>query len=105
MASAIVVGSRGDQERYGEQGYRREIGRRIREERSWLNLRQEELAVRAGVSRHFVGAIERGRHGLDAWRLRRVAGALGRDICWLLADPAEPRSAGTTRAVDQEMPQ
>ena len=91
MASAIVVGSRTEQERYGEQAYRREIGRRIRDERFWRNLRQEELAERAEVSRHFVSAIERGRHGLDVWRLRKVAHALGRDICWLLEDLAERR--------------
>ena len=91
MASAIVVGSRIEQERYGEQAYRREIGRRIRDERFWRNLRQEELAERAEVSRHFVSAVERGRHGLDAWRLRKVAHALGRDICWLLEDPTERR--------------
>jgi transcriptional regulator with XRE-family HTH domain len=90
LATTIVVGSHGDQERYGELAYRREIGRRIREERFWLNLRQEELAIRAQVSRHFVSSIERGRHGLDAWRLRLVAEALGRDIGWLLAEP-EPR--------------
>jgi transcriptional regulator with XRE-family HTH domain len=91
LASAIVVGSRADQERYGEQAYRREIGRRIRDERFWRNLRQEELAERAEVSRHFVSAVERGRHGLDAWRLRKVAHALGRDLAWLLEEPAEGR--------------
>lgn len=91
MPPAIVVDSRADQERYGEQAYRREIGRRIREERFWLNLRQEELAQLAGVSRHFVSAIERGRHGLDAWRLRKVAFALGRDLAWLLEEPGDRR--------------
>ena len=91
MAATIVVAPPGDQERYGEQAYRREIGRRIREERSWLNLRQEELAARAQVSRHFVSSIERGRHGLDAWRLLRVAHALGHDIGWLLEEPAADR--------------
>ena len=96
MAATVVVGARGDQERYGEQAYRREIGRRIRDERFWLNLRQEELAVRAQVSRHFVSSIERGRHGLDAWRLRRVAEALGRDIGWLLAEPGERRRQGVS---------
>jgi transcriptional regulator with XRE-family HTH domain len=92
LASAIVLGSRAEQEPYGEQAYRREIGRRIRNERFLLNLRQEELAGRAEVSRHFVSAIERGRHGLDAWRLRKVANALGHDVGWLLEDPAERRS-------------
>ena len=43
------------------------------------------------MSRHFVSAIERGRHGLDAWRLRKVANALGHDVGWLLEDPAERR--------------
>ncbi len=81
------MGSHGDQQRYGELAYRQEIGRRIREERFRLNLRQEELAIRARVSRHFVSSIERGRHGLDAWRLRQVAEALGRDLGWLLAEP------------------
>jgi transcriptional regulator with XRE-family HTH domain len=91
LAATVVVGSRTEQERYGEQAYRREIGRRIRDERFWRNLRQDELAERAGVSRTFVSAIERGRHGLDAWRLRKVAHALGRDLAWLLAEPAERR--------------
>lgn len=89
MAATIVAGSRIEQERYGEQAFRREVGRRIRAERSWRNLRQEELAERADVGRHFVSAIERGRHGLDAWRLRKVAHALGRDLAWLLEEPAE----------------
>jgi transcriptional regulator with XRE-family HTH domain len=91
LAATIVTGYRTDQERYGEQAYRREIGRRIRDERFWRNLRQEQLAERAEVSRHFVSAIERGRHGLDAWRLRKVAHALGRDLGWLLEEPAEGR--------------
>jgi transcriptional regulator with XRE-family HTH domain len=92
LRSAIVVGTRVEQERYGELAYRREIGSRIRERRALLNLRQEELAQRADVSRHFVSAVERGRHGLDAWRLRKVAYALGLDLCWLLDDaPGHPR--------------
>ena len=100
MTSTIAAVSRIDQEWYGELAYRREIGQRIRTERFWLNLRQEELAARAQVSRHFVGSIERGQHGLDAWRLRRVAHALGHDIGWLLGEPADrPRTS-----VDQEMP-
>jgi transcriptional regulator with XRE-family HTH domain len=91
MVSTIVVGPRADLERYGEQAYRREIGRRIREQRAWLNFRQEQLAERAGVSRHFVSSVERGRHGLDAWRLRKVAHALGHDLYWLLDEAAEGR--------------
>lgn len=89
LASAIVVSSGTDQEPYGEAAFRREVGRRIRVERICRNLSQHELAARAGVGRNFVGSIERGVHGLDAWRLRRVAGALGRSLGWLLGEDAD----------------
>jgi len=89
LGSAIVVCTRVEQEPYGELAYRREVGDRIRTERYWLNLRQEEFAERAEVSRHFLSAVERGRHGLDAWRLRKVARALDRDLCWLLGEEPE----------------
>jgi transcriptional regulator with XRE-family HTH domain len=91
LGSAFAWGARVEQEPYGELAYRREVGVRIRTERYWLNLRQEELAARAGVSRHFISAVERGRHGLDAWRLRKVARALGRDLGWLLDEIPEHR--------------
>jgi transcriptional regulator with XRE-family HTH domain len=81
----------------GEVAFRRELGRRIRSERTLLNLRQEELAERAGVSRNFISAVERGTQRLDAWRLLHLARALDCDLGWLLLDERRlprPRAAG-----------
>lgn len=70
--------------------YRRGVGKRIRVWRVVHDLSQDELARRAGVTRNFVSAIERGAQGLDAVRLRRLAAAMEVDLAELLADP-EPR--------------
>ena len=63
--------------REGEPRYRELIGKRVRTERIWQELSQEELADKAGVTRNFVSAIERGAQGLDAYRLGLIADALG----------------------------
>ena len=86
MTSAIVRSACTDQgqEPYGEEAFRREVGSRIRAERALRNLRQDELAQRAGVSRNFVSAIERGTQRLDAWRLLHLARALDCELGWLL---------------------
>jgi transcriptional regulator with XRE-family HTH domain len=60
-----------------EYEYRRLVGKRVRAERVWQDLSQDEVAHQAGVTRNFVSAIERGVQGLDAFRLRSVAEALG----------------------------
>lgn len=67
-----------------EKEYREVVGRRVRLQRHWLRLGQQELAAAAGVSRSFVSAIERGAQGLDAWRLGLVADELGVPVAWLL---------------------
>lgn len=86
MTSALTRSVSTDREPYGEETFRREVGDRIRAERYVLNLRQEELAERAGVSRNFVSAVERGTQRLDAWRLLHLAYALDCDLGWLLHD-------------------
>lgn len=63
--------------RDGERNYRMVVGKRVRTERVWQVLSQDELADKAGVTRNFVSAIERGAQGLDAYRLRLIADALG----------------------------
>lgn len=60
-----------------EAALRRQIGKRIRVERVWRDLSQGELAEKAGITRNFVSAIERGAQGLDAYRLLRLADVLG----------------------------
>jgi transcriptional regulator with XRE-family HTH domain len=68
-----------------ELNYRKVIGKRVRMERFWQELSQQELADKAGVTRNFVSAIERGVQGLDAYRLRQLADALGLDFSDLMA--------------------
>ena len=86
MTSTLTGSVRSDQEPYGERLFRQEVGARIRSQRSLCNLRQEELAEQAGVSRNFVSAVERGTQRLDAWRLRHLALALHCELGWLLLD-------------------
>jgi transcriptional regulator with XRE-family HTH domain len=86
MTAALTRSLSAEPEPYGEDAFRREVGNRIRAERYLLNLRQEELAERAGVSRNFVSAVERGTQRLDAWRLLHLAYALDCDLGWLLLD-------------------
>jgi transcriptional regulator with XRE-family HTH domain len=84
MTASLAAGHRLGPEPYGEEAFRRDVGSRIRSERALRNLRQEELASRAGVSRNFISAIERGTQRLDAWRLLQLARALECDLGWLL---------------------
>jgi transcriptional regulator with XRE-family HTH domain len=57
--------------------YAREIARRLRVRRVALDLTQQEVADRSGVTRNVVSAFERTAMGLDLTRLRRLARALG----------------------------
>ena len=54
-----------------------EIGRRVREAREALSLRQDELALAAGVSTRLVHQIESGKPTSRLDSLVRVLGALG----------------------------
>ena len=54
-----------------------EIGRRVRDARDALGLRQDELALAAGVSTRLVHGIERGKPTSQLDGLVRVLGALG----------------------------
>jgi transcriptional regulator with XRE-family HTH domain len=66
--------------------FRGQVAARLRSLRGWLGWTQGELAVKAGVTRNFVSAVECGGIGLDAWRLRLVAHALGTTLDRLLSD-------------------
>lgn len=60
-----------------EYEYRRLVGKRVRMERVWQDLSQDDVAAKAGVTRNYVSATERGTQKLDAFRLRGLADALG----------------------------
>lgn len=68
-----------------ETRYRRTIGDRVRTVRARHNLSQLQLAETAGLTRGFVSAVERGRHSLDAYRLGKLAAALGIPLTELLS--------------------
>lgn len=63
---------------------------RIRALREALELSQDQLAERAGLSRTQVSNLERGVHEPGSQTIRRLAAALGVQPGDLLNQPAEP---------------
>ena len=72
------------------------LGKRIRLLRLTGELTQDELAVKAGMSRSFVSLIEHGRHGIDVARLARLAAALDKPLSTLIRE-AELRTESKER--------
>lgn len=64
-----------------------EFGARVRQERKRLGLRQEDLALGAGVGVRFVSELERGKPTIELERALRVALSLGLAV---LVDVPEP---------------
>jgi len=60
-----------------------EMGDRVRQARDRLGWTQQDLAVRAGISRPLVALAETGRCRLSPASLERVADALGVTMDWL----------------------
>ena len=74
------------------------IGGQVREARSRLGLRQDELAFAAGVSTRLVHAIERGKPTVRVDGLIRVLGALGVTLLTSSPDAASDGDGGTAAA-------
>lgn len=74
-----------------EKELRRTVGRRLRLARRLVELTQEEVAAAAGVSRSMVALVEQGTHGIDVYRLRRMAAAVGMDLTELFDEPCGGR--------------
>ena len=53
------------------------FGQRVRNERIKLGLSQEQLAVRAGVHRTYIGMIERAEKNITLENIEKIAKALG----------------------------
>ena len=53
------------------------FGEKVREERHKQSLSQEELAVKAGVHRTYIGMIERAEKNITLGNIEKVAIALG----------------------------
>ncbi len=62
------------------------LGKRVRLLRLTSELTQDQLAVKAGMSRSFVSLIEHGKHGIDIARLARLAAALDQPLSTLIRD-------------------
>ena len=62
------------------------LGKRVRLLRRTSELTQDELAVKAGMSRSFVSLIEHGKHGIDIVRLARLAAALDEPLSTLIRE-------------------
>ena len=52
------------------------FGQKVREERTKLDLSQEELAGRAGVHRTYIGMIERAEKNITLENIEKIAKAL-----------------------------
>ena len=74
----------------------------LREQRS---LSQESLAERAGLTRSYLGTIERGRHNVPLDTLCRIAWALGREPRDLLTPTAAPAAVRGRRRAGGREPQ
>lgn len=72
-----------------EQRERQRLARRVSRFREELDLTQGELAARVGISRAYIGHIERGRGSLSFPVLLNLARALGVSV-GELTDPDEP---------------
>lgn len=59
------------------------FGRRLRTLRTKQGLSQEELAVRAGLHRTYVGSVERGERNISLVNIHVLAGALTVEVCAL----------------------
>lgn len=63
-----------------------EIGQKIKVIRKSRGLTQNELALKANISRSYLGDLEGGRYNPSVDTLKAIAGALNTDISELLDD-------------------
>ena len=75
------------------------VGDRIRFCRQRLNLKQEELANLAGMSKGFLSEVETGNRNPSAEYLFRIANALGVSLDFLMRGGELPSFDSTTKGV------
>jgi len=68
-----------------EQDLNRLIGQRIRQERLRQGLTLRNLSDRAELTTSQLSQVELGKNAASLWALARISGALGKQICELLA--------------------
>jgi len=65
---------------------RRDIGSRIQSLRDYQNVRQDALALKAGIGRTTLQQVEGGKSNARSGTLDAIARALGVPVTWLLTD-------------------
>lgn len=60
------------------------VGDRIREVRGDLNITQDQLAQRAGISKGFLSDVENNKRNISSENLLRIANVLGASVDYLL---------------------
>jgi len=68
-----------------EQELNRLIGQRIRQERLKQSLTLRQLSERSELTTSQLSQVELGKNAASVWALARISGALGRQLCELLA--------------------
>ena len=68
------------------------VGKRLREARETLGLKQDDVAGALGIPRTSVVAMEAGRRNVTALELRRLARLYRRSVEWLLGETVTPAS-------------
>lgn len=68
------------------QAVRKTFGDRVRAVRNRAGVSQEELALRCGLDRSYIGQVERGERNLSLENIYRIAGGLGVRACDLLVE-------------------
>lgn len=68
------------------------IGLRVRDRRLELDLTQDQLRQRAGVSKSFLSEVEGGKRAASGLNYLQLAEALDVDIAWLLKGVETPSS-------------
>ena len=77
------------------------LGKRIREERTKLNLTQAQLAENVDISDTYMGAIERGERGVTLDTLVRLANRLGVTVDYLLSDSVSDSDSNIIEQIKQ----
>jgi len=73
------------------------LAERLRAEREYINLKQEQVAEVLGISRAAVSAIETGRRKVSGQELKQLAKLFGTSVDRLLG--ADPEEDETTQAL------
>jgi transcriptional regulator with XRE-family HTH domain len=71
----------------------RQLARRLREAREFMNLSQQFVSEQTGIHRSAISDIERGSRRVESLELKRLAELYRMPVAYLLGDAAPPAEA------------